>query len=477
MRMQKHYRYFCLAGFTMLIQFTIFKYFYPFPNFMQDSYNYLRSAYENIDANLWPVGYSKLIRFVGFFTHSDTVLVFVQYFFYHLCALYFFFTVLDLRETSRWVRGIIFAFLFLNPAILYLSNYITSDVYFIGISLVWISQLFRLVYEPSRWLLLAHLVVLILAYTVRYHALIYPLISVTALVFCQFSVRVKVGGILLIIALIAGFMFYTTSQTEKVMGTRQFSAFSGWQMANNAVYAYAHIPERPPLKVPERFAAVHRSVTAYLDSLQHIPMAERPDGPLMAFYLWDPYSPLQPVAGAVNIADNKAHLQQMAAVAPLYNDYGKYLISEYPWPYFRYYLLPNFFQYAYPPSENLVVYNDGRDTVWPVAQSWFRYSSSKVFTRSDTKEMALFGYYPLLMVLIIFLFVSGWIAYYVVGGPSFAELRFRYALRLGTFYWIVHYGFSVLASPVVLRYQLFNMILGVTFGVMLWELVVKNIKK
>ncbi|UPK69743.1 hypothetical protein [Chitinophaga filiformis] len=472
--MRMHFkRYVYLAMFTMLLQFIVFKYCYPYPNFMQDSYNYLRSAYTNADANMWPVGYAKLIRAVGFFTHWDTALIFVQYCFYHICALYFFFTLLDLTSVGKWPRRLIFAFLFLNPAILYLGNYVTSDVYFIGISLIWISQLFRLVYQASKWLLAAHLLVLLLAYTVRYHALIYPVISITVIVFCPFSVRVKIASGLIMTGMIGGFMLYTTWQSEKVMGTRQFSAFSGWQMANNAVHAYAHMPERPPLQVPPQFAAIHSKVNAYIDSLQHIPMSQRPDGPLMAFYLWDATSPLQPSPGAVNIADNAAHLRQMAAVAPLYNDYGKYLISQHPASYFRYFLLPNFFQYAYPPVENLGVYNDGRDTVWPVAQTWFRYPSNKVYTRSNQKELVLFDYYPALMVFIMLLFISGWIAYYRVSGPSFADMKFRNALRIGTFYWIVHYGFSVLASPVVLRYQLFNMILGVVFGVLLWELVLQ----
>ncbi|MBW8688175.1 hypothetical protein [Chitinophaga rhizophila] len=476
MRMQ-FLRYVYLAMFTMLLQFIAFKYFYPFPNFMQDSYNYLRSATENIDANMWPVGYAKLIRFVGFFTHTDTVLVFVQYFFYHLCALYFFLTLLDLNTSNPWTRRIIFCCLFLNPAILYLSNYITSDVYFIGLSLVWISQLFRLVYEPSRWLLAAHLLVLVLAYTIRYHALIYPVISITVIVFCRFSVRLKIASGLLMISMIGGFMLYTADANLRVMGVRQFSAFSGWQMASNAVYAYAHMPERPALEVPEQFTVIHRKVTHYLDSLQQVPMSQRPDGwPMMAFYLWDPGSPLQPVPGAVNIADNAAHLQQMAVVAPLYNDYGKYLISQYPLQYFRYYLLPNFIQYAYPPAENLAVYNDGRDTVWPVAQAWFHYPSNKVNTRSGKQELQIFDYYPAAMVVIILFFISGWIAYYSAGGPSFADTRFRSALRIGTFYWIIHYGFSVLASPVVLRYQLLNMALGSVFGVLLWQVARDRIR-
>jgi hypothetical protein len=467
-------RYIYIAGATMLIQFLFFKYLYPFPNFMQDSYNYLRSAYTNEDANLWPVGYAKLIRFIGFFSHSDTLLVFAQYFFYHYCALYFFFTVLELTDSGRWVKVAIFIFLFLNPAILYLSNYITSDVYFIGISLIWISQLFKLIYKPGVFLLVTHVMVLVLAFTVRYHALMYPVISITVIVFCGVSLRAKLASIIAIAALISGFVFYTTGQTEKVMGTRQFSAFSGWQMASNAVYAYAHMPERPFINVPEEFAGVHKRVYAYLDSLQHIPMAFRPDRPLMAFYLWDPGSPLQPAANAEHIADNKLHLERMAAVSPLYNRYGKYLISQYPLEYIRYYILPNMLQYADPPAENMSVYNDGSDRVWPIAQAWFGYKTDQVFTRSDTHEMQLFEYYPAFMVFIILLFTGVWIGYLWIGGRRYTAPPFRNAFRITTLYWIVHFGFSVLASPVVLRYQLFNMILGVTFSALLVDMYLRR---
>ncbi|MVT44683.1 hypothetical protein GO495_29085 [Chitinophaga oryziterrae] len=467
-------RYVFIAGITMLIQFLLFKYLYPFPNFMQDSYNYLRSTYTNADANMWPVGYAKLVRFVGFFSHSDTLLVFVQYLCYHCCALYFFFTILDLTPSGKWAKATIFAFLFLNPAILYLSNYITSDVYFISISLVWISQLFKLIYKPGRLLLLAHLLVLLLAFTVRYHALIYPVISITVIVFCGVSVRTKLASIIAIITLISGFIYYTTGQTGKVMGTRQFSAFSGWQMASNAVYAYAHMPVRPVITVPSAFAAVHQRVTIYLDSLQHIPMAFRPDRPLMAFYLWDPGSPLQPVPGAAHIADNKVHLERMAAVSPLYNKYGKYLINQYPLQYIRYYIWPNMLQYANPPAENMSVYNDGADSVWSIAQTWFRYKTDKVYTVSDKSEMRLFDYYSAFMVFIIILFTGVWIAYLLIGGRKFTAPAFRQAFRMTTFYWIVHFGFSVLASPVVLRYQLFNMILGVTFSILLVDMYLKR---
>lgn len=473
-RLKNRLHYIYIAGITMLIQFLFFKYLYPFPNFMQDSYNYLRSAYTNADANMWPVGYAKLIRFVGFFSHSDTLLVFTQYFLYHCCALYFFFAVLELTNSSSWVKVLLFIFLFLNPVVLYLSNYITSDVYFIGISLIWISQLFRLIYKPGVFLLITHVLILLLAFTVRYHALMYPVISITVIVFCGVSLRTKLSTIMAIAILISGFVFYTTAQTEKIMGIRQFSAFSGWQMASNAVYAYAHMPERPLINVPAEFEEVHKRVSIYLDSLQHIPMVLRPDRPLMAFYLWDPGSPLQPAPNATNIADNKLHLERMAAVSPLYNRYGKYLINRYPLEYIRYYILPNMFQYANPPAENLVLYNDGSDTVWPIARTWFGYKTDKVYTRSDTREMQLFAYYPAFMVFIILLFTGVWIGYLLIGGRKYTDPQFRNAFRITTFYWIVHVGFSVLASPVVLRYQLFNMILGVTFSVLLVDMYLRR---
>jgi hypothetical protein len=302
----------------------------------------------------------------------------------------------------------------------------------------------------------------------------YPVISITVIVFCGVSLRAKLVSIVAIVILITGFVFYTTGQTEKVMGTRQFSAFSGWQMASNAVYAYAHMPERPVINVPEEFAAVHKRVSIYLDSLQQIPMVYRPDRPLMAFYLWDPGSPLQPAASAVHIADNKQHLERMAAVSLLYKNYGKYLINQYPLEYTRYYILPNMLQYANPPAENMGVYNDGEDKVWPVAQTWFGYKTDKIYTRSDTREMQIFEYYPAFMVFIILLFTGVWIGYLWIGGRQYTPAPFRNAFRITTFYWIVHVGFSVLASPVVLRYQLFNMILGVTFSALLIDMYLRR---
>jgi hypothetical protein len=467
------YRFVYLAVITLILQFLLIKYLYPYPNFMQDSYNYLRSAATNIDANLWPVGYAKLIRFAGLFSHSDSLLVFLQLFIYHLCGLYYFYTLLEIKPCSRWLQWVMFIFIFLNPAILYLSNYITSDVYFIGISLVWMAQLFRLTYKPSLFLLCIHLGVLLLAFTVRYHALVYPVISMTVIVFCQFSRFVKVWAIGSAVFLVGAFVLYTTRQTEMHMGKRQFSVFSGWQMANNAVYAYTQLPadKRRTDPVPQEFAALQQRIDHWVDSVP-----DKPGGPIMAIFIWDPDSPLQPEPGAQQISDNARHLRKMAQVAPLLNDYGKYLIARYPVAYIRYYLWPNLLQYVVPPAENLAVYNDGVDTVLPVAQEWFRYPDRHIEKRAGG-ELWLFNGYSYLILIVMAVFVIGWGRYLYIDGRAIANDHFRYALTIVTYYWIVNIGFSVLASPVVLRYQLFNMIVGVTFGGMLWDMKVYGNKE
>src|SRR5579871_4749222 len=63
-----------------ILQFILFKLFYPFVDFFSDSYSYIFAASANLGVNIWPIGYSKFLMAVHWVTHSDTVLVCSQYF-------------------------------------------------------------------------------------------------------------------------------------------------------------------------------------------------------------------------------------------------------------------------------------------------------------------------------------------------------------------------------------------------------------
>lgn len=456
---------------VMFIQFFILKYQYPFASFMPDSYNYLQSADKNLGANMWPVGYAKLLRFIGFFTHEDTGLVFFQYFFYGCCALYFFFTVLSLHSYDKWVKYIIFFFLFLNPVFLYLSNIITSDIFFIGLSLIWISQLFRLFFKPGDLLLFVHILVLLLAFTVRYNALFYPLISIICIVISRLAFRKKVMAVVVIVLSLYCFVKYTATQTEKNLGIYRFSIFSGWQLASNAVFAYAHIPVREPVNVPEKFTILHQIVTHYIDSARQKPAGY--DSVLTSYYLWNDHSPLQLYARTNNLVKTDIPFKHMSDVATLYDEYGTYLIKKYPVAYICYYIWPNIKQYIFPPLENLSRYNEGMDTVAPIACKWFHYETNDVHPRVNNWEIHVFNYYHVLVALIILLFVSGFAGYLLIDCSKLMKPESRYSLWVTGLYFCFHFIFSILASPVMLRYQLFNMILCFTFSILLIDLFLR----
>src|SRR5690349_1889301 len=69
-----------LAAAAIIIQFVIFKYLYPFANYIHgDSFVYLNGAHENLTINSYPIGYSKFLRIVSVFAKPDLALVSIQY--------------------------------------------------------------------------------------------------------------------------------------------------------------------------------------------------------------------------------------------------------------------------------------------------------------------------------------------------------------------------------------------------------------
>ena len=69
-----------LATAVIIIQFAIFKYLYPFANYIHDdSLFYLNAEGENLTINTYPIGYSKFLRLVSVFAKPDWILVSLQY--------------------------------------------------------------------------------------------------------------------------------------------------------------------------------------------------------------------------------------------------------------------------------------------------------------------------------------------------------------------------------------------------------------
>src|SRR5580658_2026105 len=134
-------RYFWAGLGVSVVLFVVFKLFYPFPNMVMDSYVYLKAAVLDLSANSFPIGYSKFLQVLIYLDCSANWIVAVQFLILDAACLLFFLTIGYFFRPSRIVLIILWIFLFCNPLLYYLSNFIMSDTLFTALSLFWVTQL------------------------------------------------------------------------------------------------------------------------------------------------------------------------------------------------------------------------------------------------------------------------------------------------------------------------------------------------
>jgi hypothetical protein len=454
-----------LAG--SLVQLIIFKLCYPFPDFMSDSYNYIESAAYHLNVNIWPIGYAKFLAFIHQISYNDTLLVAIQYLLVQISLLYFFYTVKFLYRPSTLAMKTLFVLILFNPVTLYISNYVLSDAVFGCITIFWFSLLLRQIKSPSRVMLLIQLLLMGLAFTIRYTAIYYPFIAAVGLMLSPLGRLEKLAWMVAPAILFLPFIWFTQLETEKVTGTAEFSVFGGWQAANNALYMYGHI-QVDSTKLPPETRGLDRMVKQY--------------------YKWAPpgYINLGDFDGTFFIKHSDAPLKQYmyryyrkeynasgflswGKVSPMYNKYGSWLISHYPMAFARYYLWLNTNNYFSPFLAQMSLYNLGEDSVWDEAQYWFRYPTPKVKSVSKEFQGILFFCYPPGFLLLNFYYAA--CILWLLFTRKLSELKpdLRKALWLFTAFWIINFWFSILATPVVMRYEVVPMLFLFTFSTLLLE--------
>lgn len=447
----------CISAITGVLAFYLFKRLYPYPNFLPDSYFYINAAFSNESINIWPIGYSKFLRLFSSFTHSHYLLIFFQYCFLQGSIFYFTLTLSNLFNTGKWATRLLVILNTVNPILLYLSNMVCSDALFTGLSLIWITQLFGLSGRPTLKQYACHATCLLLAFSMRYSALYYPLISLAVILLSRDSLRNKFAGAALVVLLIGGFVAGTMRAYKKQTGITLFSPFGGWQMATNALYALSRSGATETALMPARLQPLRAVVTRHLDSLKRLKV--RPDSIPGIYYLWDENAPLKKYMNRQYAGDTTTpYLKRWSSQATLFSDYGSRYMANHPKNYMRYFLLPNLRAYYLPPAEFLGVYNMGSDSVSMSAKLWFDLKTQRVQTYFKSKRIQMAKIYTVLSAIINTLFLLS-----VMGTVLLYGLRLiPKPLWMMVIVWSVHIVFSVLASPVVLRYEIFTMILALS---------------
>lgn len=459
---------------VVLLQFCFFKFFYPNISFIHgDSFSYISAAYHNLSINTYPIGYSRFLRFVSVFNKSDMFLAVVQYILIQCASLIFIYHIILYFRPSRTTAWVLVGISTLNPLYLYLANLVSSDGFFLSISLLWLTILLKLLYQPSKSIVVVHAIIVFLAFITRYNALLYPLLSLIVILISKLRTIHKLQATTLVTLVCFSFVVFTSIKYKRLTGHFQFSPFSGWQLANNAMYAYRYVRAEDRIPVPKRFEAINRFVTEYYDTTRNLDRFPEEGALASTFYMWSKGMPLMKYRDSLFSADPEAsELKKWASMSPLYKSFGLYIIKNYPTLYLRKFIWPNANKYYAPPVEFLEYYNSNKDTIPLIARAWFGYSIDKVKVRMKDKRVYVLSFYPYLVGIVNVLMLCCLVYYILLRGWKYFEY-YNPGLFAGMILWISNAVFTVIASSAALRFQTFPIVTTLTFVIIIIDWMIK----
>jgi len=454
-----------------ILQFIIFKMYYWGASYCIDSVEYLLQAHWNNEAyTLRSVGYSKFLWIFSLFSHSDLLIVTVQYVFVQLAGLFFLFTIYFCFQSGKIVKMVLAAFFICNPAPLYLANYILSDCIFMGLSLLWFAVLIRMIHHVESWQKYIVCILLLCLLALRYNAFYYPIITLLAVLFSSQRWPRKLIGIVVNWSLPVLFVIYVINKEYHKTGTRQFEPFSGWVLANNALIMYQHVADAKNEDVPERFLQLHKTVRAFMDTAR-IMQFRKSSSDIDPFYMWNTASPLRKYAES-NWREKKQfdfykafHMQGV-----FYEQYGLNLIRKYPLLYLRYYVWPNGLLYCAPDLERLGFYIHTPANMSANIKGIDSPDSLMALLKSS-ENVDVLKWYPYFGFIINGLTLFMILEFLIYRDAAIGLKSHRNILWLMIFFWLANMVFSICASPVYLRFQIFPITIFFTFCLVTAELL------
>jgi hypothetical protein len=467
-----------LAAAAIVIQLGVFKYLYPFANYIHgDSFSYINAAYKNLTINTYLVGYSKFLRLFSVFAKPDYMLVAFQYLFIQCGVLFLLFTIFYFYKPGKVVQIVLLSFMVLNPLFLHLSNMVSSDGLFLALSSSWFALLLWIIHRPSTKIIIWHAVVLFIAFTFRYNAMIYPFIAGLAFWLSLMPLRKKLAGVGLGLFLCGLFVVFTSYQYKKLTGHWQYAPFSGWQFANNAMYAYRDVDTTDYKPVPKKFFALDSMVRKFYYSTRNVTLYPSEKAQASTFYMWSKTMPLMDYRDSLfkKTKDSTNELKKWASMGPFYKEYGMYIIRQYPVQFIKSFMWPNARKYYAPPIEFLEDYNSGRKQVTDQAKTWFGYTSTKVKTRLLDGKVRVLDIYPILSGIINVVMLFGLLYYSLLKGWQYNAVFNKTIIMAGAV-WLINAAFTIFASSAALRFQSFPIILTTLFALLLVDWMAQLIK-
>ncbi len=453
---------------VLILQFILVKIWYPHAIFEPDSLSYMHAAVEDLGVYIWPIGYSRFLRLVHFFSTGDLAVVGTQYVLVEISILYFYFTCLYFLRPGALVKVLILNFLALNPLIVCLSNYILSDGIFVALTVIWFTVTMWFLNRPKSIHVYIMVILLFLLFTIRYYAIFYPMITVPVILFSRLGWRVKLLGLVLGCVLFAGFVLYTQGRHRRLIGQPEFSPFSGWQLAANALIMYGHVTDRAADHPAPRFQALHQVVLHQLDLLYAAGPIE--DRKLRTFYMWKDPSPLR-IYMSQRFANDSSTSEfiKWASVGGLYKDYGGYLIKKHPLAFALYYVTQGVDWFIVSDTDFTSTFARGGYPVNKEIKDWFGYSSTRL--SCTPKRIFPIRVFPMVVLLFNLLMVINTAGFFFLKHHRCASSTIVRSVTLAGCFWGLNFLFIIVSAPMVLRYAIPIMIFDIAFGFALTEYI------
>lgn len=441
--------------FVSTITFIILRHFFHTANLYHDSLAYLQNAQLNSSVSFRPIAYSKIISFFKAISDSDISIILAQFYANYFANIFLFLTTLyffPVRKIGQWL---LFILLFLNPLYFSCSNYILSDAFFCSLIVIWFCLLLWSIVLPKWYFFALQIAVLVPAFYLRYHGIIFPIISLVCIVwFSNVSLIKKAVVAFINIACFVFIIIITTNNNKRTVGINAFSAFSGWQIANNAMFIVENNPScidgiLESDKDSDLIEAANFIKHYYDTSLQ--PLKETvPSG----IFIWDTKSPLRSYHKFYVISHHLTDAQGEQVLGPVFKKFGTSVIKRNPYRYLKNFILPNFKLYLKSRMEALAMYNLDADKIPAIAAGYYKYENTTVPALPRHRFKLLTSPFRYVFFLSNALFIAISIAYFKILGYEKESLFTKIILTFSTIFFI-NLIFVTVLVPSAFRYQIF----------------------
>lgn len=457
----------CIIAF-LILHFIFLKILYPHTLVVGDGHHYIRVANNNLEISGWPIGYPKFLTGLHWLVRGDWIVGTVQYVLMEGVVIYFYFTIRYLLRPGKWVSIFMLICLLVNPFILFISNYVLSDGLFATLTVLWFTLTLWYIYKPGIIYAYMLVIVMILAYSIRYYAMFYPLIAFPIILFSKTRWWVKISSIALACLLLLVFRWYTENLFERAIGRREFSPLSGWRLAGNALIMYRHIQNRDADIAPPELQQLHQIV---LHELAVMPPPEViPDKLLVNYFTFQPSSPLSKYVG-VFFGDyiTTEEIHKWCSVGKIFGQYGAWLIKRHPAEYIQYYVGQGLDWYINPKVDITNEFPRPGLPLLAETRNWF--GTKSVWWAFNSKNLYSVTYFPAITTVLNLLFILGVVGFFYCKCYKTAGSVVNKVIIVAAAYWLLAFLFIIFTTPNLLRYGLSGMIFNIALVPALLERV------